>query len=137
MQRDRPALEAPPLHTLHLIARLPRRHCVTSLRSARWLAGSLKLAARCPVSGCCRSCYIWPNSLKGVQKLRKFMLGGSIYPEIFSASGRKSLRQMKKSLGVVKMLWIFFFTLLNGGVQISCTTLGQKFNVFVHHAHEW
>jgi len=32
------------------------RHCVTSLRSARWLASSLKLAARCPVSGCWPSC---------------------------------------------------------------------------------
>ena len=28
----------------------------TSLRSAQWLASSLKLAARCPVSGCWRSC---------------------------------------------------------------------------------
>ena len=55
-QRDRPALEAPVLHTLHLIARRqPWRHCVTSLRSAHWLASSLKLAARCPVSGC------WPS----------------------------------------------------------------------------
>ena len=29
---------------------------VTSLRSAHWLASSLKLAARCPVSGCWPSC---------------------------------------------------------------------------------
>jgi len=34
----------------------PWRHCVTSLRSAHWLASSLKLAARCPVSGCWPSC---------------------------------------------------------------------------------
>jgi len=32
-------------------------HCVTNLRSAHWLASSLKLAARCPVSGCWPSCY--------------------------------------------------------------------------------
>ena len=62
-QRDRPALEAPALHTLRLIMRHPApcRHCVTSLRSAHsgWpMASSLKLAARCPVSGC------WPSCLK-------------------------------------------------------------------------
>ena len=34
---DRPALEAPALHALRLIARQPWRHCVTSLRSAHWL----------------------------------------------------------------------------------------------------
>jgi len=34
MQRDRPALEAPALHTLRLIARQPWRHCLSSLRSA-------------------------------------------------------------------------------------------------------
>jgi len=34
----------------------PWRHCVTSLRSPHWLASSLKLAARCPVSGCLPSC---------------------------------------------------------------------------------
>ena len=39
-------LEASALHTLRLIARQPWRHCVTSLRSAHWLASSLKLAAR-------------------------------------------------------------------------------------------
>ena len=46
---------------LRLIARQPWRHCVTSLRSAHWLASSLKLAARCPVSGCWPSCsnYCW------------------------------------------------------------------------------
>jgi len=54
-ERDRPPLEAPALHTLRLIARQPWRHCVTSLRSVHWLASSLKLAARCPVSGC------WPS----------------------------------------------------------------------------
>jgi len=48
-------LEAPVLHTLGLIARQPWRHCVTSLLSAHGLASSLKLAARCPVSGC------WPS----------------------------------------------------------------------------
>jgi len=47
-------LEAPALHTLRLIA----RHCVTSLRSAHWLASSLKLAARCHVSGCWPSCSV-------------------------------------------------------------------------------
>jgi len=57
MQRDRPALEAPALHTLRLIARQPWRHCVTSLRSAQWLASSLKLAALCRVNGCWPSCY--------------------------------------------------------------------------------
>ena len=50
-------LEAPALHTLRLIARQPWRHCVTSLRSAHWLASSLKFAARCPVSGCWPSCW--------------------------------------------------------------------------------
>jgi len=66
MQRDRPALEAPALHTLRLIARQPWRHCVTSLRSAHWLASSLKLAARCPVSGCWPSCWIpaWPMTFR-------------------------------------------------------------------------
>ena len=49
-------MEAPALHTLRLIARQPWRHCVTSLRSAHWLASSVKLAARCPVSGCSPSC---------------------------------------------------------------------------------
>jgi len=44
----RPALEAPALHTLRLIARQPWRPCVTGLRSAHWLAISLKLEARCP-----------------------------------------------------------------------------------------
>jgi len=39
-----------------MIARQPWRHCVTSLRSAHWLTNSLKLAARCPVSGCWPSC---------------------------------------------------------------------------------
>ena len=52
------ALEAPALHTLRLIARQPWRYCVTSLRSAHWLANGLKLAARCPVSGCWLSCKI-------------------------------------------------------------------------------
>jgi len=47
------------LHTLGLIARQPWRHCVTSLRSAHWLASHLKLAAHCPVSGCWPSCYFW------------------------------------------------------------------------------
>ena len=55
---DRPPLEAPALHTLRLIARQPWRHRVTSLRSAHWLASSLKLAARCPVSGCWPSCWL-------------------------------------------------------------------------------
>jgi len=54
--KDRPPLEAPALHTLCLIARQLWRHCVTSLRSAHWLASSLKLAAPCPVSGCWPSC---------------------------------------------------------------------------------
>jgi len=49
-------LEAPALHTLRLIARRPWRHCVSSLRWAHWLASSLKLASRCPVSGCWPSC---------------------------------------------------------------------------------
>jgi len=40
-QRDRPALEAPALHTLGLISRQPWRYCVTSQRSAHWLASSL------------------------------------------------------------------------------------------------
>jgi len=56
MQRDWPALEAPALHTLRLIAQQSWRHCVTSLRSAHWLASSLKLAAHCPVIGCWPSC---------------------------------------------------------------------------------
>ena len=56
-QRDRPTLEAPALHTLRLIVRQAWCHCVTSL-SAHWLASSLKFAARCPVSGCWRSCQI-------------------------------------------------------------------------------
>ena len=38
------------------VARQPWRHCVTSLRSAHWLVSSLKLVARCPVSGCWPSC---------------------------------------------------------------------------------
>jgi len=50
-------LEARALHTLRLIARQPWRHCVTSLRSAHWLVSSLKLEARCPVSGCWPSCW--------------------------------------------------------------------------------
>jgi len=54
-------LEAPALHTLRLIARQPWRHCVTSLRWAHWLASSLKLAARWPVSGC------WPSCIDGVK----------------------------------------------------------------------
>jgi len=41
------------------VARQPWRHCVTSLRSAHWLASSLKLAARYPVSGCWPSCYLY------------------------------------------------------------------------------
>ena len=44
------------LHTLRLVARQPWRHSVTSLRSTHWFASSLKLAARCPVSGCWPSC---------------------------------------------------------------------------------
>ena len=62
--KDRPPLEAPALHTLRLIARQRWRHCITSLRSAHWLASSLKLAARCPVSGCWPSClqYMWQSS---------------------------------------------------------------------------
>jgi len=56
MQTDRPALEASALHILRLIARQPWRHYATSLRSAHWLASSLKLAARSPVSGCWPSC---------------------------------------------------------------------------------
>ena len=48
--------EASALHTLRLIARQPWRHCVTSLCLAYWLVSSLKLAARCPVSGCWPSC---------------------------------------------------------------------------------
>jgi len=71
-QRDRPALEAPALHTLRLIARQSWRHCVTSLRSAHWLASSLKLA-RCPVSGCWPSCskmiYLNFCALTAVQKV--------------------------------------------------------------------
>jgi len=39
----------------------PWRHCVTGLRSAHWLASSLKLAARCPVSGCWPFCYIYSS----------------------------------------------------------------------------
>jgi len=50
--------EAPALHRLRFIARQPWRHCVTSLRSVHWLASSLKLAARCPVSECWPSCSI-------------------------------------------------------------------------------
>jgi len=49
-------LEVTALHTLRLIVWQPWCHCVTSLRSAHWLASSLKLVARCPVSGCCPSC---------------------------------------------------------------------------------
>jgi len=45
-------------HTLGLIAQQPWRHCVTGLRSAHWLASSLKLAACCPVSRCWPSCKI-------------------------------------------------------------------------------
>jgi len=54
-------LEAPALHTLRLIARQPWRHCVTSLRSAHWLASSLKLATLCPLSGCWPSCQVRCN----------------------------------------------------------------------------
>jgi len=36
---------------------------LTSLRSAHWLASSLKLAARCPVSGCWPSCYHQVHSI--------------------------------------------------------------------------
>jgi len=50
-------LEAPALHTLCLIARQPWRHWVTSLRSAHWMASSLKLAALWPVSECWPSCF--------------------------------------------------------------------------------
>ena len=46
-------------HMFRLIARQPWRHCVTSLRSAHWLASSLKLAARCFVSRCWPSCFIY------------------------------------------------------------------------------
>jgi len=35
----KPALEAPALHTLRLIARHPWRYCITSRRSADWLHG--------------------------------------------------------------------------------------------------
>jgi len=52
------SIGAPALHTLRLIAQQPWRHCVTSLRSAHWLASSLKLAARCHVSGCWPSCWV-------------------------------------------------------------------------------
>jgi len=48
--------------TLGVIAWQPWRHCVTSLRSAHWLASSLKLAARCPVSGCWPSCFFQEDS---------------------------------------------------------------------------
>jgi len=34
------------------------RHGTTSLHLAHWLASSLKLAARCPVSWCWPSCYV-------------------------------------------------------------------------------
>jgi len=51
-----PPLEARALQTLRLIARQPWRHCVTSLRSAHWLASSLKLVVRCPVSRWWPSC---------------------------------------------------------------------------------
>ena len=64
-------LEAPALHTLRLIARRLWRHCVTSLRSAHWLASSLKLAARCPVSGCWPSC---SSLLKTVLKCVNILL---------------------------------------------------------------
>ena len=37
-------------------ARQPWRRCVTSLRSAHWLASGMKLPARCPVSRCWPSC---------------------------------------------------------------------------------
>jgi len=50
---------SPALHTLRLIARQPWRHCITSLRSAHWLASNLKLGAHCPVSGCWPSCCCW------------------------------------------------------------------------------
>ena len=47
------------MHCTHFAsARQPWPHCVTSLRSAHWLASSLKLAARCPVSGCWPSCLL-------------------------------------------------------------------------------
>jgi len=37
------------------------RHCVTNLHFAYWLASSLKLAARCPVSGCLPSRIIYSS----------------------------------------------------------------------------
>jgi len=60
-QRDRPALEAPALHTLRLIARQSWCHYVTRLRSDHCLASSLKLATRCPVRGCWPSCLLLLN----------------------------------------------------------------------------
>jgi len=56
---EAPEKSAAALHTLGLIVWQPWHHCVTSLRLAHWLASSLKLVARCPVSRCWPSCYIY------------------------------------------------------------------------------
>ena len=48
------------------------RHCVTNLRSAHWLASSLKLAAHCPVSGCWPSCTVSVSPDLAVTSLMKF-----------------------------------------------------------------
>jgi len=51
--------EAPALQTLRLIARQPWRHCVTSLRSAHWLASSqyhIRTRRNCRICRCRRRC---------------------------------------------------------------------------------
>ena len=57
-----------------MIARQPWRHCVTGLRSAHWLASSLKLVARCPVSCCWPSCYRWVELSCRVSAMHLFIV---------------------------------------------------------------
>ena len=72
----------------------PWRHCVTSLRSAHWLVSSLKLAVRCPVSGCWLSCSIscGPLDFCSSRRLRSFRTASVWYgfcgPLVFRCHGK-------------------------------------------------
>ena len=103
MQRDRPPLEAPELHTLRLIARQPWRHCITSLCSAHWLASSLKLVVRCPVRGCWPSCNILAHNLCGNEDIK------NKYPAAFRSSEYKSSSSTNGSASKAgsAVSWIF------------------------------
>ena len=105
-QRDRPALQAPALHTLGLIARQPWRHCVASLRSAHWLASSLKLGARGLVSGC------WPSCTK-LQTIIRVPISLLLQQNI------TGLDAMLQLLG--KLMFVHHYPLTNSGTQTHFT----------------